>query len=97
MQKNLLPSQEERVRTCKYYAKNLRYFRKMIGLKQSELADAVGTTQRHISEIENGKASISWTLMLALSAVFVIDLRIQKEDVNNPRAEKGIQLGRHMI
>lgn len=69
----------------------------MIGLKQSELADAVGTTQRHISEIENGKASISWTLMLALSAVFVIDLRIQKEDVNNPRAEKDIQLGRHMI
>lgn len=69
----------------------------MVGLKQSELADAVGTTQRHISEIENGKASISWTLMLALSAVFVIDLRIQKEDVNNPRTEKGIQLGRQII
>lgn len=79
MQINLLPSHEDRKRACRYYTQNLRYFRKKLGLNQSELADAVGTTQRHISEIENGKASVSWTLMLALSAVFVVDLKIQEE------------------
>lgn len=42
-----------------------------MGLRQDELAFAVGTTQRHISEIENGKAAVSWTLMLAFSTILV--------------------------
>lgn len=81
MQKNLLLSHEERNRTCRYYSKNLRHYRKLHGLKQSELADAVGTTQRHISEIENGKAKVSWTLMLALSTVLIVDLQIPEEGI----------------
>ena len=76
MQKYLPISQEDRKLTCRYYSKNLRHIRKLHGLNQSELAEAVGTTQRHISEIENGKAKVSWTLMLALSAVLVVDLKI---------------------
>ena len=91
MQKSLLMSQEERNRTCKYYSKNLRHYRKMHGLKQSELADAVGTTQRHISEIENGKAKVSWTLMLALSTVLVVDLKVPEDGVL--RINRGKQSG----
>ena len=76
---SLLTSQEERKRTCRYYSENLRHYRKMHGLNQRELADAVGTIQRHISEIENGKAEVSWTLMLALSTVFVVDLQVPED------------------
>ena len=88
MQKNLLMSQEDRIRTCKYYSKNLRHYRKIHGLKQSELADAVGTTQRHISEIENGKANVSWTLMLALSTVLVVDLRVPEDGLLHIKKER---------
>ncbi len=76
MQKILLLSQEDRERTCSYYANNLRSIRQMYDLKQSELAEAIGTTQRHISEIENGKAKVSWTLLLALSTVITVNLKI---------------------
>lgn len=44
-------------------------------MNQKQLALAVGTTQRHISEIENGKAKVSWTLMLALSTIFVMHFK----------------------
>lgn len=71
MNRIFLLSQEERVKTCKYYSRNMRYLRKSLGLKQGELAAAIGTTQRHISEIENGKARVSWTLALALSTVLI--------------------------
>ena len=40
-------------------------------MNQKELALAVGTTQRHISEIENGKAKVSWTFMLAFSTIYL--------------------------
>lgn len=49
----------------------MKKMRKDIGLAQEELASALGTTQRHISEIENGKAAVSWTLMLAFSTFLV--------------------------
>ena len=49
----------------------MRRMRKEIGMPQEELASALGTTQRHISEIENGKAAVSWTLMLAFSTFLV--------------------------
>ncbi len=62
-------SGEEKAQACKYYAQNMRNLRTNLGLKQSELAEAIGTTQRHISEIENGKAKVSWTLALALLMV----------------------------
>lgn len=91
MQKYLLLSQEDRKKACRYYSKNLRHIRKLHGLKQSELADAVGTTQRHISEIENGKAKVSWTLMLALSIVLLVDLQIPVD--GGKQSNKSMELG----
>ncbi len=67
MRKKFLLTPEERVRVCKYCSNNMKKMRKVIGMPQEELAFALGTTQRHISEIENGKATVSWTLMLAFS------------------------------
>lgn len=72
MTENYLLSSEKRTRVCSYCGKNLRRLRKKLNMNQKQLALAVGTTQRHISEIENGKAKVSWTLMLALSTIFVL-------------------------
>lgn len=51
-----------------------------MGMNQTELAMAVGTTQRHVSEIENGKAEISWTLMLALSTIIVMQEKTSQDN-----------------
>ena len=72
MAENYLLSMENRMRVCAYCSKNLRRLRKNLKMNQKELAVAVGTTQRHISEIENGKAKVSWTLMLALSTIYLL-------------------------
>ncbi len=85
MENNYLISQENRKQVCRYCSDNFKRLRKILGMNQSELAMAVGTTQRHISEIENGKAKVSWTLMLALSTIFIIhektreDYRVMKD------------------
>ena len=68
------------MRVCSYCSKNLRRLRKNLRMNQKELAIAVGTTQRHISEIENGKAKISWTLMLALSTIYILHFKTLKEE-----------------
>ncbi len=68
MQSRFLLTAEERIIVRKYYSANMRRLREALGMYQEELAFALGTTQRHISEIENGKARISWTLVLAFSS-----------------------------
>ncbi len=51
-------------------------------MSQDELAEVLGTTQRRISEIETGKAQVSWTLFLALSAIVFLkfDLDFCEQD-----------------
>ncbi len=80
MAEKYLLSIENRMRVCTYCSKNLRRLRKNLKMNQKELAEAVGTTQRHISEIENGKAKVSWTLMLALSTIYLLHFNKLYED-----------------
>ena len=99
-----LLTQEERTRACKYCSANLKRIRKILGLRQEELAFAVGTTQRHISEIENGKAKVSWTLMLAISTILApypqiwqIDDMVAPHRVYPGKADGADELERLMI
>lgn len=73
MQRDDLLSAEEKEHICEACAKSLRVMRTYLGWKQRELALAVGTTYRRISEIETGKAKLSWTLYMALAFVFSIN------------------------
>lgn len=66
-------SKEEKNKVCEYTAKNLRMMRKKLNLKQGDLAELTGTTHRRISEIENGKIPLSWTLYLAIVTVFSLN------------------------
>lgn len=72
MQTECCLQNEERECICENCAKNLRLVRAYLGWRQEELAKATGTTHRRISEIETGKAKMSWTLYLALVAILSI-------------------------
>lgn len=65
---------------CKFCTANFKLIRKLLKMNQWDIAAAVGTTQRHISEIENGKAKVSWTLLLALSTVLVTNPQIWQNE-----------------
>ncbi len=80
MNEIFLISPERKDRICEYFTDNFRVIRREIGMKQEELAEVVGTTQRHISQIENGKAKVSWTLTLALYTVLMTYPQIWQND-----------------
>lgn len=65
---------------CENCAKNLKMVRAYFGWKQGELAEKVGTTARHISEIETGKAKLSWTLFLAIVGL----MTLSPQKINSP-------------
>ena len=66
-------TKEQKKIICGLAAKNIRAMRAHLRWSQLELADYTGTTKRRISEIENGKAQMSWTLFLAITAIFLFD------------------------
>lgn len=70
MEGRYLVETAEQDRICGYYSRHLRKIRKRLGLRQSDFANALGTTQKHISQIETGKAQMTWTMVLAISYVF---------------------------
>ena len=45
-------------------------------MTQKELADALGISQHHVSEMENGKRPIGKTMAKKLAIIFKIDYRI---------------------
>lgn len=55
----------------------LRWWRKRRGLSQLELAGAAGTSQRHLSFLESGRATPSQSMVLALAAALNVSLRQQ--------------------
>ena len=59
---------------------HLRERRRALGLNQSEVAELAGTTQRSVSQVENGKAA---TLALYGAVAEVLGLEI----VARPRGE----------
>lgn len=59
------------------FGEQLRWWRKRRGCSQLELAMAAGTSQRHVSFLESGRATPSQPMVLALAAALNISLRHQ--------------------
>lgn len=59
------------------FGENLRWWRKRRGLSQLELAGAAGTSQRHLSFLESGRAAPSQQMVLSLATALNISLRQQ--------------------
>lgn len=59
------------------FGQQLRWWRKRRGISQLELAGAAGTSQRHLSFLESGRASPSQQIILNLAAALNISLRQQ--------------------
>ena len=51
---------------------NLRFYRKLAGMTQKELAEKLGMTKQHISDMERNKRAISKKTAKELAAVFHI-------------------------
>ena len=49
---------------------NLRFYRKLVGITQKDLADMLGMTKQHISDMERGKRSISKETAKELAYIF---------------------------
>jgi len=61
----------------KHFGERLRWWRTRRGLSQLALADAAGTTQRHLSFLESGRATPSREMILRLAAALDVPLRQQ--------------------
>src|SRR5262245_14932325 len=59
------------------FGERLRWWRRRRGLSQLDLAMVAGTSQRHLSFLESGRASPSQPMVLALSAALNISMRQQ--------------------
>jgi transcriptional regulator with XRE-family HTH domain len=63
----------------KRFGPRLRWWRARRGLSQLELAGGAGTTQRHLSFLESGRAAPSREMILRLAAALDLPLRQQNE------------------
>jgi len=61
----------------KSFGEHLRWWRKRRGLSQLELAGVAGTSQRHLSFLESGRAAPSQQMVLSLAAALNVSLRQQ--------------------
>jgi transcriptional regulator with XRE-family HTH domain len=59
------------------FGEHLRWWRKRRGLSQLELAGAAGSSQRHLSFLESGRAAPSPQMVLSLAAALNVSLRQQ--------------------
>jgi transcriptional regulator with XRE-family HTH domain len=59
------------------FGEHLRWWRKRRGLSQLELAGAAGSSQRHLSFLESGRAAPSQQMVLTLAAALNVSLRQQ--------------------
>ena len=59
------------------FGQHLRWWRKRRGLSQLELAGAAGTSQRHLSFLESGRAQPSQPMVLGLADALNVPLRQQ--------------------
>jgi DNA-binding XRE family transcriptional regulator len=73
MNRDKMLTKEQKEQACNLAAANLRAMRAHLGWSQMKLANYTGTTRRRISEIENGQTKLTWTLFLALVALFAIN------------------------
>jgi DNA-binding XRE family transcriptional regulator len=55
--------------------------RKALGLKQQDVQEITGISQKYLSRIENGKADPSWSLVIRLACALQLDLQalVQKD------------------
>jgi len=63
--------------TPRNFGEQLRWWRKRRGLAQLELAGAAGTSQRHLSFLESGRAAPSQQMVRSLAAALNLSLRQQ--------------------
>lgn len=73
-------------------AERIKYYRKLCGLSQEELGDAVGISNKHISTLENGEATMGIDTLMGLCQAFGVtpnDLLLKPEEELDGEAGRG--------
>ena len=50
--------------------KNLRFYRRLVGMTQPQLAEKLGTSKQHVSDMENDRKAISRKTAKELASIF---------------------------
>lgn len=58
------------------FGKRICYYRKQAKMSQHKLADSLGISYQHMSNIERGQAKPSLELAVSIAAIFDMDLNI---------------------
>ena len=69
-----------------YVAKVIKQARKKLNLKQSELAEKIGISEKHLSKIETGKNYLALDNFLKI--VEVLGISLKDFGINNSSAEE---------
>lgn len=64
-------------------AERIKYYRKLCGMNQEELGDAVGISCKHISTLENGEATMGIDTLMKVCEAFGVtpnDILLEPDD-----------------
>src|SRR5215472_5231590 len=64
---------------CSVFGRELRRWRGLRGISQLDLAVAIGTSPRHLSFVETGRASPGRTLVLRLAEALDVPIRSRND------------------
>ena len=79
MGKEYTLAKEEKQRLIRCLAKNLKSLRILCGWSQEQAASIVGVTRQTVLAVENGKRTMTWTMFLAFSFLFLENEKTRKE------------------
>ena len=68
----------------------VRRRRKELGLRQDELADLAGVSERFVFAVENGKASVRLDKLTALLGALGMHLQIRRGHADDVQADTGL-------
>ena len=71
-------------------AERIKYYRKLCGMNQEELGDAVGISCKHISTLENGEATMGIDTLMKVCEAFGVtpnDILLEPEESEEAGAD----------
>ncbi|MBQ4087985.1 MAG: helix-turn-helix domain-containing protein [Clostridia bacterium] len=83
MNKECTLGKDEKERLVHCLAKNLRTLRTICGWSQEKLASVIGVTRQTVLAVENGKRTMTWTMFLAFSFLFLGNEKTRKEFIDS--------------
>jgi transcriptional regulator with XRE-family HTH domain len=84
-------------RVLRQFGADIRAAREAAGLKQAQVGEQAGVTQRTVSLAERGKRNLRWSVMYALARALGCHLRLVFGSADDAEAQQGLrQFGKEL-